>query len=202
MAPASKPGKLLCRRRKEKNRSTNINEEPHLAPLRAFLLTNLKPQWQSHKDCQRHFFVFIPTKQINKHTRRTKTHRKIFVGKRTSRSSGPPITSPRNNNHNNDLKDPKKNSSEECLQNTALNCPLHDLSLSLSLSSRSRSLSSTHPGPGPFTPSPKKLSTWHILICQKIGNYRISFCDSLLFERACDRETGVFEERLCWRGEK
>jgi len=46
MAPASKPGKLLYRRRrKEKNRSTNINEEPHLvAPLRAFLLTNLKPQ--------------------------------------------------------------------------------------------------------------------------------------------------------------
>ncbi len=76
--------------------------------------------------------------------------------------------------------------------------PPRSLSLSLSLSPLARALplSSTHPGPGPgpFTPSPKKRSTWHILIRQEIGNYGTSFCDSLLFERACDRETGVFEE--------
>jgi hypothetical protein len=64
MTPASKPGGTYLPTKKRKNRSTNINEEPHLTPLSAILLTNLKPQWQSLKDCPRHFFVFIPTKQI------------------------------------------------------------------------------------------------------------------------------------------
>lgn len=39
-----KAGESSLRTKKRKNRSTNINEEPHLARLRAFLLTNLKPQ--------------------------------------------------------------------------------------------------------------------------------------------------------------
>ncbi len=72
----------------------------------------------------------------------------------------------------------------------ALNFLLRVLSLSL----LSLALLSPQPTRALSHLPQKKLSTWHILIRQEIGNYGTSFCDSLLFERACDRETGVFEE--------